>query len=346
MKQMSALNEINPRRIFVFLREHIGDIVNSTPALHCLRQRFPDAYLCVEVGDRAAGVLQNLPGIDEVWLRPKHQGLWGKIRFIWRLKRARFDLAVVLELHNDMAFHAWLAGIPVRVGVSRKRKFERFYTGVVRHSLTEHDTLDHYRKVVELLGCDTTDYRPRLYPTEADERHALQLLREAGYTGARPLIGINPGASYPHRRWFPERFGQLVDALQQHGCDSVILGSPEDRHLTERILSSCQHAPMVLTGKLSILQLAALMPHLSLLVTADTGPMHIAAAMGTRVLALYYGAAHPRHTGPFGNGHRIIRHPEPCEGCTQERCLHDNECMRRIRVEEVSQAVLQMLNGE
>jgi lipopolysaccharide heptosyltransferase II len=346
MKQVSTLQEINPKRIFVFLREHIGDIVNSTPALHCLRQRFPNAYLCVEVGDRAAGVLQNFPGIDEVWLRPKHQGLRGKLGFLWRLRSGRFDLAVVLELHNDMAFHAWLAGIPVRVGVSRKRKFERFYTGVVRHNLNEHDTLDHYRKVVELLGCDTTDYRPRLYPTTEDARYAWQLLRAAGYNCAKPLIGINPGASYPHRRWFPERFGQVIDALQQRGCDCVVLGGAEDKQLTERILSTCQHAPMVLTGKLSLLQLAAVMPHLSLLVTADTGPMHVAAAMGTRVLALYYGAAHPCHTGPFGSGHCIIRYPEPCEGCTQERCVHDKECMKRIQVEEVVQTVLRMLKEQ
>jgi ADP-heptose:LPS heptosyltransferase len=98
----------------------------------------------------------------------------------------------------------------------------------------------------------------------------------------------------------------------------------------------------MLTGKLTILQTAALMPLLRLLITADSGPMHIAAAMGTKVVALY-GISDPAYTGPFGEGHVIIRHNEPCVGCTAERCVHDRECMKRISVEEVVETVAGVL---
>lgn len=334
---------MEPSRVFVFLREHIGDVVNSTAALHCLRRCYPQAYLCVEVGERTVEVLNGFPGIDEIWVRPTHQGLWGKLAFIRRLRRERFDLAVILDDSADMVLHAWLAGIPNRFGVSRKRKFRRLYTAFVQHSTSRHETLDHFRDLVEMLGCDTSDYRPHLYPSPEDRQATETALRQAGWDGRTPLVGINPGASRQHRRWFPERFAQVCDALAEDGYTSVVLGGCEDGSLVDEILRHCRNHPVVLTGKLNILQVAALMPRLRLLITADTGPMHLAAAMGTRVVALY-GVSDPAYTGPFGAGHVIIRHSEPCIGCTTERCVHDRECMNRISVQEVLEGVGRVLH--
>lgn len=333
------LQKLSPARLFVFLREHIGDVVNSTAALHCLRRRFAGAYLCVEVGERAAAVLRNFPGIDELWIRPTHQGLLGKLRFIHRLRKGRFDLAVILDDSADMVLHAWLAGIPVRVGVRRKRKFERLYTAFVPHDLGRHETLEHFRDLVQMLGSDVSDYRPRLYPSAEDQQAAERELYQAGWDRSIPLVGLNPGASREHRQWFPERFAQVCDALSEQGMQCVVLGGPGDKGLAEQILAHCRSHPLVLTGKITVLQLAALMPRLRLLITADSGPMHIAAAMGTRVVALY-GPSNPSYTAPFGNGHILIHHPEPCISCTAERCVHDRECMKRIRVEEVVTASL------
>lgn len=340
---LGAIGAKEPSRIFVFLREHIGDIVNSTAALQCLRQCFPQAHLCVEVGERAAEVIHHFPGIDEIWLRPTHQGLLGKIALIRRLRRRRFDLAVILDDSADMVLQASLAGIPVRVGVSRKPKFRRLYTAYVLHEKTRHDTLDHFRDVVALLACDISDYRPRLYPSNEDQKTARSRLIEAGWDGQTPLVGIHPGASQEHRRWFPDRFAQVSDALIDMGYSSVIVGGKEDIPLAEQILQHAKRHPLVLTGMLTVLQLAGLMPNLRLFITGDTGPMHIAAAMGTRVLALY-GRSNPVHTGPYGEGHRIIRHSEPCIGCDELRCVHDRECMKRIHVDEVIGALQEMLH--
>ncbi len=337
------LERIEPSRIFVFLREHIGDVVNSTAALTCLRRRFAHAQLCVEVGERAVAVLENFPGIDEIWVRPTHQGVWGKAAFVYRLRRARFDLAVILDDSADMVLHAALAGIPLRFGVSRKPKFRRLYTDFVPHSWTMHETLDHFRELVLRLGCDVCDYRPRLYPSRDDTRIALSQLEQAGWDGKTPLVGINPGASRAHRQWFPERFAQVCERLAAMGWGCVILGSKHDEPLSRRIAQACSAPLYVLTGKLTILQLAALMPSLRLLITADSGPMHVAAAMETRVLALY-GITDPVYTGPFGEGHIIIRHHEVCDGCSVERCVHDRACMKRISVDEVSAQIERALH--
>jgi len=334
--------ECQPSRVFIFLREHIGDVVNSTAALHCLRRRFADAYLCVEVGERAAEVLRNFPGIDELWVRPTHQGLWGKLRFILRLRKGRFDLAVILDDSADMVLHAWLGGIPLRVGVRRKRKFQRLYTAFVPHNPSRHETLEHFRDVVKLLGCDTADYRPRLHPSFEDVQTANRELRQAGWDGETPLVGIHPGASRKHRQWFADRFARVCDALAERSVRCVVIGGRGDLLLAQQILAGCRTHPLMLTGKLTILQTAALMPLLRLLITADSGPMHIAAAMGTKVVALY-GISDPAYTGPFGEGHVIIRHNEPCVGCTAVRCVHDRECMKRISVEEVVETVAGVL---
>ncbi|MGQ9488840.1 MAG: lipopolysaccharide heptosyltransferase II [Armatimonadota bacterium] len=334
---------VEPSRVFVFLREHIGDAVNSTAALHCLRQRFPRAHLCVEVGERAVQVLNGFPNIDEIWIRPTHQGLWGKLAFIHRLRRGRFDLAVILDDSADMVLHAWLAGIPVRFGVSRKPKFRRLYTAFVRHSSSRHETLDHFRELVGMLGCDTSDYCPRLHPSTEDKQVAETALHQAGWDGQMPLVGINPGASREHRRWFPDRFAQVCDALTKEGYTCVVLGGREDGTLVDEILRNSRSHLIVLAGKLTVLQVAAIMPRLRLLITADSGPMHIAAAMGTRVVALY-GVSDPVYTGPFGEGHVIIRHNEPCIGCTAEKCVHNRECMKRISVQEVLEAIRRVLH--
>ncbi|MCS7309067.1 MAG: glycosyltransferase family 9 protein [Armatimonadetes bacterium] len=342
---IDLLRHVQPQRVFVSLREHIGDVVNSTAALHCLRQRFPTAHLCVEVGEQAAPVLQNFPGIDDLWLRPTHQGVWGKVQFIWRLRKGCFDLAVILDDSADMVLHAWLGGIPLRVGVSRKPKFRSLYAAFVPHAPSRHETLAHFRDLVALLGCDLSDYRPRLYPSSEDQQFALTTLQQAGWDGKAPLVGVHPSASRPHRQWFPDRFAQVCDALSVRGAQCVVLGGPGDKQLVEEILRHCRSQPLVLTGRLTVLQLAALMPCLRLLITADSGPMHIAAAMGTKVVALY-GLSDPAYTGPFGEGHVIIRYNEPCVGCTAERCLHDRECMKRISVEEVVNAAMRYVAAE
>ncbi|MCL6475636.1 MAG: glycosyltransferase family 9 protein [Firmicutes bacterium] len=340
--QGRAAVDCQPSRVFVFMREHIGDVVNSTAALYCLRRRFAEAYLCVEVGERAAEVLRNFPGIDELWLRPTHQGLWGKLQFIRRLRKGRFDLAVILDDSADMVLHAWLGGIPLRVGVRRKSRFQRLYTACVPHHPSRHETLEHFRDVVKLLGCDTSDYRPLLYPSSEDVQTAGRELRQAGWNGETPLVGIHPGASREHRQWFADRFAQVCDMLAERGVQCVVIGGKRDLPLAQQILTNCRTHPLMLTGRLTILQTAALMPLLRLLITADSGPMHIAAAMGTKVVALY-GVSDPVYTGAFGEGHVIIRHNEPCVGCTAERCVHDRECMKRIRAEEVLEATAGIL---
>lgn len=333
-----------PNRIVIFAREHLGDIVCTIPALRAIRRRFPNARITLEAGEKTLGLLQRCPYVDHLWARPTHQGLGGKLKFIWRLRQGRFDMAIILDNSNDMVLHAYLGGIPKRYGI-RKNKFFRLFTASVPFDPSKHEMLDHLREVVELVGCDTSDWRLELFPDESAFESARQILQSEGWTGGRPLIGFNPGASEVHRRWFPERFTEVAERLlQQTGGQVVILGAKEERELGQQIACRMQAKPCLLTGKLTLDELIAVLSFLDILVTNDSGPMHLAAAVGTPVVALF-GFTDPRRTGPLGNHHILIRKVNDCPTCTHYRCTQQRACMSLIEVEEVVQAVLTILRS-
>lgn len=337
-----VLEAAPPHRILVICREHIGDIVNTTGAIACLRASFPDAKLVVDVGERAVPVLENFPGIDEIWPRPTHQGALGKWRYIRRLRRCGFDLAVIFDDSNPHVLHAKLGGIPFRVGIWRGVKYESLYCAYVPLRRERHELRDHCRLLLELMGCDTSDCSPRLYVSEADRAAASAILREMGLPNGHPLVGIHPGASEPRRRWPIEHFATLVDSLEGH-ADVLLLGGDADRQAIEDLRRRCRRNPHMLPRPLSILQFAALCASLDLMICGDTGPMHLAATMGTRVVVLY-GPAYPEHTGPYGRGHVILQEPCSCPERTPKVC--PGECLRNLRPERVRDAACEALDRE
>lgn len=331
-----------PHRIFVPCREHVGDIVNTTAGLACLRAHFPKAHLVVEVGERAVPVLENFPGLDEVRTRPTHQGLLGKLRHIRWLRSQSFDLAVIFDDSNSHVLFAKLGGIPMRLGIWRGVKYEHLYCGYVPYRRDMHEVRDHCRCLLEMIGADTSDFRPALYPSAGDIDTAQSVLRELELPTDRPLVGLHPGGSEPRRRWPIQHFAALVDALRDR-ADLLVLGGAADRGAIEDLLKRCNPPPQTLRRPLSVLEFAALCASLDLMICGDTGPMHVAATMGTRVLALY-GPAYPEHTGPFGDRHTILQEPCSCPERSLKNC--PGECLRRLTPSRVRDAACEVLRRE
>jgi lipopolysaccharide heptosyltransferase II len=320
-------------RIFVFARTGIGDIVYTIPALRALRRRFPDAHITIEAGERGHSLLRYCPYVDEVWVRIRPRGLRGKLRSIWNLYRGRFHRAVILDRSDEKTLHTFLARIPQRYGV-RKRLFGRLLTASIEWDPNAHDMNDHFRKVVELLGCDTSDWRLELFPDPKAYQSLPQKLAQAGWCGERPLVGVNPGASDPHRQWLPERYAQVADALQHDGLRVLLLGGAGDMPLAETILKAMRTEPLTLTGKLTLDELIVAISGLDALISGDTGPAHLAAAVGTPVVGLY-GATSARRYGPIGERHIII---DKSDACGTGRA-----CMQAIQVDEVLDAVRRLV---
>jgi ADP-heptose:LPS heptosyltransferase len=183
-------------RIFVFARTGIGDIVYTIPALRALRRRFPKAHITIEAGERGHSLLRYCPYVDEVWVRIRPRGLRGKLRSIWNLYRGRFDRAVILDRSDEKTLHTFLARIPQRYGV-RKRLFGRLLTASIEWDPNAHDMNDHFRKVVELLGCDTSDWRLELFPDPKAYQSLPQKLAQAAGAASDRWWASTPARARP-----------------------------------------------------------------------------------------------------------------------------------------------------
>jgi heptosyltransferase-2 len=327
------------RRILIMLREHIGDVVNSVPALRSIRGHYPGAHIAAEVGDRAADLLRHCPYIDEIWPRPQHQGLIGKLVFIARLRARRFDTVFMLDDSNTMVLLTWLGGIRERYGII-KRKHARLFTRAVQFRADLHETLGNFRALLDEVGVDTSDWRLELFPAPGTLGAAKEML---SCVARRPMVGIHPGASLEPRRWFPERFAAVADEVaSRFGAEVALLGGPEDADIAAAVRRHMTSKPRSLVGRLTLDELVAVISLCDVLVTNDSGPMHVAAATGTPVVALF-GFPDPRHTGPGGDGHVLIRKVDSCPGCSPSVCVRDKACLRKILPEDVVAGVADVL---
>jgi heptosyltransferase-2 len=196
--------------------------------------------------------------------------------------------------------------------------------------------------LIEPLGETESFPAPRIFLREEDRRWAEQMLKDFGLGNGNPLIGMNPGATYGIAKcWYPGRFGELGKKLREKWKSNLLLfGKEEEKAIAEETIQ--QNGGIDLTGKTNLLQLAALLERCHLLVTNDTGTMHVAAAVGTPVVALF-GSTDPSTTGPWGEGHVVIRKDLPCSPCLKRTCSTDHRCMELITVDEVEEIVSKKL---
>lgn len=310
------------RRILAIAREHIGDLVNTTPYLRALQDRFPEAQITVDVGRSAAPVLVGFPGLAAVWARDKHEGLGGKLRFVRRIRRERFDLAVIFDDSSRFVLECFLARVPIRVGVFRKR-FSGLFTRKVDYSRERHDVFDPFNDLMATLGAPISDPRPRLYPSEADVAKAEAAFKDREEKG-RGLIGLNPATVRPYNRWPAANWAALADLLAEAGSVPVLLGPPSEADAHREIASMATAPVLDWTGRFSILELYEVCRRLPGLASVDTGTAHLAGAVGTPV-AVLYGVTEPHRFRPFGDRFVAVRAAE--------------KTMEAIRPEDVFEAL-------
>ena len=256
-------------------------------------------------------------------------GLWKRIR------RGRYDLVINFQRSNLKGWLLTSAALPCRMLVYHKAR------GRIVHAVVNH------LETLIPLGISPEDVDPRLeyYPGPEAIRWAEQVLRPPG-TPRRPVVAINPGASHPVNRWSTAGFAALANRLvRELRAEVILIGGVSDIDLSLEISRLCDVKVLDLTGKTDVLRLGGVLQSCSLLVSGDTGPMHMATAVGTPVVALF-GAADPARTGPVGPGHRVIQaRGVACVPCRSRACTHEVylECMEAITVEEVYRAVVELL---
>ena len=294
-------------RILVRGVNWVGDTVLSYPAVQQLKAFFPKSHLAVLVPSHLVDLWKTFPYVDEIIPFQKKGGIgsvWEDLNLSQSLKERNFDLAVILPRSFRSAFHIFLARIPIRIGY-RDEWRSLFLTHGIRRTkeVLQGHRVYYYQKLIEPFGKSESPPSPRIFLREEDRRWADRLVQDLGIPEGKPLIGMNPGATYGLAKcWDPDRFGELGKRLANHWQTRVLLfGKEEERPIVYGILRHLGTKGIDLTGKTGLLQLAALLERCTLLVTNDTGTMHVATAVGTPVVALF-GSTPPLTHRSLGRG--------------------------------------------
>jgi heptosyltransferase-2 len=340
------LSQIN--RILVRGVNWVGDTVLSFPTVQRLKSLFPKSHLAILIPRYLVDLWKTCPDVDEIIPFQKRRGmgsLWEDFNLSRSLKERDFDLTLILPRSFRSAFHIYLARIPIRMGYQDEGRSFFLTHGIRRTKEILHvHRVHYYQKLLEPLGKIENPSSPRIYLREEDRRWADQVLKDLGVQNGKPLIGMNPGATYGLAKcWYPDRFGKLGKRLAEKWSGRILLfGKEEERPIIHEIQRHLGARGIDLSGKTSLLQLAALLERSHLLVTNDTGTMHMAAAVGTPVVALF-GPTDPITTGPWGDGHVVVKRDVPCSPCWKRICPTDHRCMELITVDEVEEVVDEQL---
>jgi heptosyltransferase-2 len=367
------------RRILVRGTNWLGDAVMITPALLRLREKFPDAHIALVTPEKLRDLWINHPAVNETipFASGENVFLAGK-----KLRAGKYDLALVFPNSPRSAMEVWLAGIPQRIGYARPWrnffltnavparaeavKMQKRSVGEINSlisgtgfqpvsvgedtgwkpvPLSSAHQIHEYLHLAAALGANPEPLPPQLVVTPGEieavkKKFGLSEIK-------RPIFGLNPGAEYgPAKRWPVEKFIAAAREIQNRtNCTWLVFGGETDAAIANRIESAIPSPPSAilnLAGKTSLRELMALLKICRVLLTNDSGPMHVAAALGTPVVVLF-GSTSPELTGPGLPGdarHRLLKSDAPCSPCFLRECPIDFRCLNGISVERVAEAVL------
>jgi heptosyltransferase-2 len=313
----------------------------ALPTLRSLRGTLPEAELWC-VGPWVATTLESEPGITRRLVPPDRVG--ARLAQARRLRQVRFDLALILPNSFETALAGWHSGARWRVGYATEGRAR-----LLTHALRPDDAPVHevaaYLRLLGPLGVDAPSAPPQLAIDPARRAEARRLLAEVGLPPGHPRVGLQLGAAFgPSKLWPPERIALLATRLAPRGVHTVLLGSAGARGLADAVQAAAGVPLRSLVGRDRPALLAALVAELDALVAADSGPAHVAAAVGVPTVTLF-GPTDPRLTAPLGPGQRALWHQPSCAPCFLPVCPIDHRCLRAIEVDEVEAAVVAALVG-
>ena len=350
------MNKEAIKRILVRGPNWLGDAVMCEPTLRGLRSLFPEAQIALLVKPYVAEVFAGHPALTRVLTydgKGRHAGLYGKWTLAGQLRRQDFDLAILFQNAFEAALLSFLAGVPRRFGYATDGRSLLLSDPV---SLPDRRSPPHlvryYWDLLKPLGMTGDPIAPKLVVFPEEEQAMERRLAKGGLTASDVIVGINPGSTGGRaKRWLPERFAEAADRLCRTICESrgqqtgvVILGGKEEEELGKEIASHLSSRSLVLSGATTIRELMAALKRCEVLLTNDSGPMHVATALQVPVVGIF-GSTDWRKTAPFGNADGLVRQPVDCAPCMLLECPIDHRCMTRVTVDQVYEAATKQLSG-
>ncbi|MFH1665313.1 MAG: lipopolysaccharide heptosyltransferase II [Candidatus Omnitrophota bacterium] len=338
------------RRILITRTDRLGDVVLSTPIIRFMRERYPDAYIAFMVRPENCDVVANDPYLDEIIVYDKRgpqKSFSGTLKFVFSLRKKGFDTAIALHPENRAHIILFLAGIPVRIGYDRKLGW--LLTESFRHRKQEGDKheADYNFDLLEQAGFDTegADRKPYIF-TGDKEKSAIDAVF-AGKGLGRDVIAIHAGASCPSKRWPPEKFAAAADILAlKYSADIVLVGGKETVEFSRRVVSAMKNKACDLTGTLRVAELAEFLSRCRLFISNDSGPVHVAAAVKTPVIAIFGRrdpGLSPKRWGPLGPSDTVVHGNDGCAICLAHNCEKDFACINAVTPDAVIAAAEKIL---
>ena len=343
--------------ILIIKLSAVGDVVHSLPFLEVLRDRFPSAMIDWVVEEDASGIVESHPEIDRLIIFPRKSWLKRFIKkgeyigvgkevtkFLKELKSRRYDIVVDLQGLLKSGILTFLANGKRKIALNGGREGSLIFTNE-KVAIPDPDlhALDKCLCIARYLGATNPVWNGQIPIYDTDEEHVDYLLGEIGNNST--LVAVNPMAKWESKLWELHRFASLADTIKEElGAGVVFTGSEGDKAAIEDIRSGMKTRALNLAGKTTLKELAYLYQKCAAVICTDTGPMHIAAAMGSSVVVALFGPTSPLRTGPYGAKHRVIRAGLECSPCFKKRC-DDMSCMKKITVEMVFEAVRDVLSA-
>ncbi len=328
------------KRILIFNVNWVGDVLFSTAAIRNIRRNYPESFIACIIPGRCYPVLKGNPHLDEIIIfdeKERHKSTLSKLKFVQLLKEKKFNTAFLLHRSFSRALICRLAGISERIGYYTHKRGFLLTKGIKQPPKDALHRIDHYLRIIEQAGLRVEDRYTEFFIEEGDLKFVETFLDKNAVGGNDFVVGINPGGNWLPKRWPKEHWARLSDKLiEEFRAKVVITGGALDLPLAQEIKGLMKEKPIFACGVFNLKQFAAFAKKADLVISADTGPLHIANAVGAKRIIALFGPTSPLITGPCPNKNTIILQKDiGCKiPCYTVSCK-DSRCMKAITPEDV-----------
>jgi len=337
-------------RILIFNVNWLGDVLFSTAAIRNIRRNFPNDYIACIIPSRCYPVLKGNPHLDEVIIfdeKDRHKNMFSRLDFIKQLKAKKFDIVFLLHRSLTRALICRLAGIPKRIGYYTKKRGFLLTKKISMPKIDSLHRIDFYLNIIEKAGLKVEDRFTEFFVSPEDEDAVHSFLKKNSVPDGELIAVLNPGGNWLPKRWPRQYWSQLADILATDFKAKIIIsGAQNDITLANLIRKEMKTSPVIACGALSLKETAALAKRCDIFISGDTGPLHIANAVGAKRIVALFGPTDPSLTGPFPSKNVIvIRKDVNCKiPCYNVNCP-DNRCMKAISPQDVINEVKRLFRG-
>jgi len=332
--------KLKAERILIFDVNWLGDVLFSSAAIRNIRRNYPDSYIACVIPSRCYPILKGNPHLDEVIIfdeHDRHKGPLDKLSFVSLLKKKKFDTVFLLHRSFSRALICRLAGINQRIGHYTKKRAFLLTKKIMPPKQDSLHRIDYYLDVIEKAGLRVEDRYLDFFFSPEDEEQVDSFLKKNLLKAGDFIVAINPGGNWMPKRWPADYWAHLADELiSQTSAKIIITGSISDLLLAGQIKDAMKHSPLIACGVFNIKQLGVLAKRVELFISSDTGPLHIANAVGAKKIIAIFGPTSKNITGPYPDTNVVVLQKDVgCRiPCYKVNCP-DNRCMRAVTPQDV-----------